>query len=297
MFGSSGKVVRVEGGAVFHSVLSDCGQSGSPIWLRQDGHTFLVALHLGVVQNSGLGLLITKKMLLDICRWEKEMTPSALRFSQEPSSETQSLDLHFALEDYQELERDATVKPLLVEWEVPADNRDRLQVEGNRIIRRQLSLFDDSHRQITSRLPLPQRGVHSLRFKVVRYGQPPHDAIYFGILTAARKSLPNSDGRQQHALAYCSAPSGFGTAGEGVGAVLVEGRQVAYGEGLFVREGGEVRVRVAAESGEVVWENGREEVAVRWEKCGGGREAYLFVSMSCHLATVSWKSQDSAVWE
>jgi hypothetical protein len=200
--------------------------------------------------------------------------------------------MHFALEDYEELEKDSAVRPIHAEWEVPAGNRGKLEVEGNRISRRQLSLFDDNHRQITSRLPLPQAGVHSLRFKVVSYGQQqPYDAIYFGLTTESRKSLPNSDGREKDAVAYCSAPNSFGVPGEGVGSLLVEGRQLAYADLLFVREGAELKLRLDADSGEVVWDNGRQEVVHRWSKWAKGKEVFLFVSMSSHLATVSWKGQ------
>ena len=57
----------------------------------------------------------------------------------------------------------------------------------------------------------------------------PYDPIYFGISNEKHKKNVCSDGRSKGSLSYVSAPYNFSSGDSGIGSILLDGRQLAYG--------------------------------------------------------------------
>ena len=128
--------------------------------------------------------------------------------------------------------------PISVEWEANPDSISKLEIDRNTITRKQIGYFDNRHTQATTVHPLPKEGKFAIKAKIVKYGNSaPYDSVYFGLITQKHKKNKYSDGRHRGGVAYLSYPDNYKGDGTGRGTILMDGKQMAYGEDLFLREG------------------------------------------------------------
>lgn len=81
IFGKTGKTLTAKDGVITHTVISETGQVGSPIFTRCHEQCTVVGVQLGSHNHHGLGFLFTKELVMKICRWEREMMISKIKFS------------------------------------------------------------------------------------------------------------------------------------------------------------------------------------------------------------------------
>jgi hypothetical protein len=133
--------------------------------------------------------------------------------------------------------------PLNIDWETSLDNVKKLPIIGDKLTRKHTNFLDDRHKQLTTDTPLPRRGKHVITFKIIRYGKStPFDSIYIGLITEKHKKNDYSDGRSKGSIAYLTSPDNFADKETGKGTILADGAQVAYGEDLFIKQGGEIKM-------------------------------------------------------
>ena len=78
--------------------------------------------------------------------------------------------------------------PLKVKWETNPDDTDKVIINNNKIIRKQVSFFDNRHKQATTIAPLSKEGKYTIKAKIIKYGnQQPYDTIYFGLISQKHK--------------------------------------------------------------------------------------------------------------
>ena len=81
IFGKTGKVITIKEGVITHTVISESGQSGSPIIAKCHNSCTVIGVQLGSHNHHGLGFLFTKELVMKICKWEREMMISSIKFS------------------------------------------------------------------------------------------------------------------------------------------------------------------------------------------------------------------------
>ena len=66
---------------MIHSINSESGQTGSPILMRIEGRECVIGIQVGCHDHKGVALILAKELMMNICRWEREMMVSNLKFS------------------------------------------------------------------------------------------------------------------------------------------------------------------------------------------------------------------------
>ena len=183
-----------------------------------------------------------------------------------------------------------------VRWETTPETEKQIIIEKNHLTRKQISFFDNRHKQATTIDPLPTEGKYVVKVKIVKYGNsPPFDSVYFGLITQKHKKNEYSDGRHRGSIAYLSAPDNI-TELAGRGTILMDGVQIAYGEDLFLSEGDEVKMELNMSTSELTFINKRKSVTLRVNASYDQKKLFLFTSLCAQDSCISWHSSDSNVW-
>lgn len=71
LFGKEGKIIKINEDMIIHSIVSEPGQAGSPIFAEIGQKKCVIGVQLGCSNHNGLGFLITKEIMMKLCRWER----------------------------------------------------------------------------------------------------------------------------------------------------------------------------------------------------------------------------------
>jgi V8-like Glu-specific endopeptidase len=75
----SDRIVAVDGGRIYHTIDTDSGQSGAPIWIDEDNRPTVVGVHAyeadqtppSIAAEANSGTLLTSDMLSQISVWQR----------------------------------------------------------------------------------------------------------------------------------------------------------------------------------------------------------------------------------